>query len=239
MEICDIPVLILAGGKGTRIKHLLNDIPKPMYPVFQKPFLEYQLSYLKKFGFQKFIISVGYKAEVIEDYYKSQINISFVKETEPLGTGGGIMAALPDIATDNFLVLNGDTLFLMDYSGFINFSKFNPDKSLIALKKTDRLLGYGLVKMDENNQILNFSEKANAKNDHTGLINAGVYLLNKKQLQSIGVPKISSVELDIFPLLVDLGLFGYEARAEFIDIGTPETLYQIEDFVKAHRLSIV
>lgn len=236
MKPQDIPVLILVGGKGTRVAHLLNDLPKSMYPVLDKPFLDYQLGYLKKFGFQKFILSIGYNSGAIEQHYKNNPDVSFVKEQEALGTGGAIINSLPSINEDHFVALNGDTLFLMDYSNMISFAKKHPEHSVIALKKISDTNRYGNVNINAENKIEGFYEKSTENS--TGLINAGIYLFSKKQLQKLQLPKVNSIETDGFPLLVKEGLYGYtkDSDVDFIDIGTPETLDQVESFVKKHNL---
>lgn len=236
MKIESIPVLILAGGKGTRVAHLLNDLPKPMYPVFHKPFLDYQLGYLKKQGFEKFILSIGHSSEAIEKHYKNNPDILFIKEWEALGTGGAIIHSLQAINSDLFLTLNGDTLFLMSYENMLSFADKHPGHSVIALKKTNDTNRYGNVNINTENKIEGFFEK-NTTNS-TGFINAGIYLFSKKQLLTLSLPTFSSIETDGFPLLVKEGLYAYtaDAEADFIDIGTPETLSQVEDFIKKHGL---
>lgn len=220
-------VLILCGGQGTRIKHLLNGLPKPMYPVLGKPFLEHQISYLNKFGLNNIIISAGYRADVIQDYYGEKYRI--IEEKEPLGTGGAILYALNQIKTENFICLNGDTLFLLDFESFLDAGKLNNSHSTIALKKVLDSSRYGSIWKNDKNKIEKFAEKNTGTN--SGLINAGVYYLNKKQLEKFDFPQKCSLETDIFPKLVNDKLFGFETDAEFIDIGTPETLHQIENFI--------
>lgn len=232
MSNTDTTVLILCGGQGTRIKHLLNGLPKPMYPVLGKPFLDYQIDYLNKFGLTNIIISAGYRADVIQDFYGDKYKI--IEESEPLGTGGAILYALNHINTENFICLNGDTLFLLDFSKFLNACKQNLSFSTIALKKVLESDRYGSVWKNDKNKIEKFAEKNIGTS--SGLINAGVYFLNKKQLQKFDFPQKCSVETDIFPVLVKDNLFGFETEADFIDIGTPETLIQIEQFIIKNKI---
>lgn len=227
MHVNNIPVLILCGGQGTRIKHLLNGLPKPMYPVLGKPFLSHQIAYLSKFGLTNIIISAGYRADVINEYFGKKYLI--IEEKEPLGTGGAILYALNHIKTENFICLNGDTLFLLDFNKFLNASKVNNSFSTIALKKVLESDRYGSVWKNDKNKIEKFAEKNIGTS--SGLINAGIYYLNKKQLQKFDFPKKCSIETDIFPELVKDDLFGFETEADFIDIGTPETIVQIENFI--------
>ncbi|MBN8702634.1 MAG: NTP transferase domain-containing protein [Bacteroidetes bacterium] len=237
----DIPVIILAGGKGTRIKHLLGDLPKPMYPVFEIPFLDYVISYLKKFGLSKFIISSGYQSEIIEQHYKNKPNILVIKEEEALGTGGAIMHCMQkDNSSENYLALNGDTLFLIDFSKFLNFSLISM-RTCIALKKNQDTARYGSIALNTESTIISFSEKNTSNVEELKLINGGIYFLNKKEIENLDLPKINSLEVDVFPQLVSKRtLMGYsqDFNAEFIDIGTPETLYQVEEFISKHKLQI-
>lgn len=236
MKISEIPVLILAGGRGSRIKHLLNNFPKPMYPVLGKPFLDYQIKYLKKFGFSQFFISTGYQASVIHDYYSKDINVTCIYENEPLGTGGGVLLAAQTINANNFIVLNGDTLYLLDFDSFVTQSLINKNNSTIALKQVDDVSRYGEVTLGENNIIKSFIEK-NKSGAKKGLINAGIYFLNKKQIIDSCMPSICSMETDIFPSLQRSGLYGYVSSDSFIDIGTPETLGEIENFIVINNLT--
>ncbi|MDX2188978.1 MAG: sugar phosphate nucleotidyltransferase [Bacteroidota bacterium] len=235
MEISDLPVLLLAGGKGTRIQHLLNDLPKPMYPVFNRPFLDYQIDYLLKFGFQNFYISTGYQGHVIANYYRNNKNINIIHETQPLGTGGGILFAMSKIKEPNVIVLNGDTLYLLDFFSFVNHALNNPLHTCIALKTVVDSTRYGTVILDNFNKITHFIEKGKS-NTGPGLINAGIYYLNKQQILNYSFPEICSIEETIFPKIIESGIYGFKAHNEFIDIGTPETLHEIENFVKVNNL---
>jgi D-glycero-alpha-D-manno-heptose 1-phosphate guanylyltransferase len=237
LDFSEIPIVILAGGRGTRIQHLLNDLPKPMYPIFGRPFLDYQIAYLKKFGFQKFYISTGYQAQFIEEYYSNTENIRLIHENEPLGTGGGILHVSKHIQSPNYIVLNGDTLYLLDYKNFVIESLKNSQNTTIALNKVVNVERYGSVEIEKDNIIKGFKEKSK-ENVGEGLINAGIYFVNKSQIENLNAPLKCSMELDIFPELIKLGLYGFKTTAPFIDIGTPETLSQIEEFIKEHQLEI-
>ena len=227
----DITALILSGGQGTRIRHLLNGLPKPMYPVFDKPFIEYQINYLQSFGIKKFVISTGYRSDAFKEYFGAQHTI--VEESEPLGTGGAVLFALDAIETEKFICLNGDTLFLLNFQEFLDDACARPYSS-IALKVIEDSSRYGSVWIDnQTSRITRFSEK---NTDSSGLINAGIYLLNKSQLQKHNFERICSIEKDIFPELVKDGLYGFKTEAEFIDIGTPETLNIVEDFILRNGL---
>lgn len=230
--------LLLAGGLGTRIKHLLNDIPKPMAPVLGKPFLEYQIRYLEKFGITNFYLSIGYKSDVVISYFKdSQYapNITYITENEPLGTGGAIKYALNFIKENSFFCLNADTLFLADFDSFMTCIKEKEYSAAIALMKLDDVTRYGRVEIKDD-YIKKFLEKDSDFKD-PAYINTGIYYFYKERLKSLDLPEKSSLEKDIFPLLINSGLGYWKTNAQFIDIGTPETLGQIEEFVIQNKLT--
>ncbi len=220
-------VVILVGGKGTRLGEITEDKPKPMVDVNGKPFLEHLLMLLKKQGFKDFLFLCSYKSEIIKGYFKDGSNhgvtIRYEKEETPLGTGGAIINALDKIKTKHFLVLNGDTIFNKDFNLFIRKHLEKGAKHSIALKKVSKPDRYGLVKIDENNKIINFSEKEEA---NKGLINGGVYILNKKDLERYERGEKISLERGIFP---ELEIHGFEMDGEFIDIGKPDSY---EEFKK-------
>ena len=117
--------IVLAGGLGTRLREAVPDLPKCMAPVNGKPFLHYLLTYFQQQGIERFLLSVGYKHELVSDYFASSsqdFNVSYIVENEPLGTGGGIELAMPAVKGKNVLVLNGDTFFKIDLNRFSNFS---------------------------------------------------------------------------------------------------------------------
>ena len=114
--------VILAGGFGTRLSHIVTDVPKPMAPISDKPFLDYLISTLKKQGFNSFVFLTGHKADVIEEHYKNLENAIFVREEKALGTGGAILNAFKYL-NDEFFVINGDTFFDIDFSLLKEISK--------------------------------------------------------------------------------------------------------------------
>lgn len=166
--------IILCGGLGTRLKSVIKDIPKPMAPINDKPFLEFIFEYLKKQGIKEVILAVSYKYEVIKEYFKDEflgIKIKYSIEKEPLGTGGAIKEALKIIKNEAY-VLNGDTFFGIDLSKL----KLNGSKICLALKQMNDFDRYGTVNVDEQCLVISFEEKVFKKQ---GLINGGIYLLKK------------------------------------------------------------
>ncbi len=225
--------IILAGGKGTRLKEVVADLPKPMASINEKPFLEYLINYLEQNGIKHIILSVGYKAEVIQNYFGTNFNsikISYAVENEPLGTGGGIYLAMQQAKEEQVFIVNGDTLFNIELQKLAQLHQQKTAALSIALRKVTDGSRYGSVVIDEKNKIKAFREKnENAKNV---LINGGTYLIDKDLFLNINFPKIFSFEKDFLEKYLKTGFFGYEFNNYFIDIGLPSTYQQAQtDFL--------
>ncbi|EAO7337497.1 D-glycero-D-manno-heptose 1-phosphate guanosyltransferase [Campylobacter jejuni] len=209
--------IILCGGLGTRLKSVIKNIPKPMAPINDKPFLEFIFEYLKKQGIKEVILAVSYKYEVIKEYFKDEflgIKIKYSIEKEPLGTGGAIKEALKFIQNQVY-VLNGDTFFDIDLSKL----KLNGSKICLALKQINDFDRYGTVNVDGLGLVISFEEKVFKKQ---GLINGGIYLLDKDIFKDFALQEKFS-----FEEFLQENYRNLKARAEifdnyFIDIGVPE-----------------
>ena len=192
--------IILAGGFGTRLQSVVNDLPKPMAPINGEPFLNYQLNYLKHYGIKNVILSVGYLAEKIKAYYGSNFNgleIDYVVEENPMGTGGGIRLALEKCTESLSFVLNGDSFFDVDLIKFYDLHIQNRSQISLALRKVNNSARYGTIEKTKENIISSFKEKSGI--DHEGIINGGVYLLDKNlYLQKTPSATNFSIEKDFF-----------------------------------------
>lgn len=215
--------IILAGGLGTRLKSVLPDLPKCMAPVSGKPFLFFLISYFRQRGIEKFILSLGYRHEIIEEYIHQEYGsdgFTFSVEREPLGTGGAIKLACPYAESDDVLVINGDTMFAIDVaklSSFHHSRKADCSLSLKPMKNFDR---YGVVKLNPDSSIESFHEK---RSYTEGLINGGVYALNVPSMLIENLPEKFSFEKDYLELLYSRrSMFGVIQDEYFIDIGIPE-----------------
>ena len=223
-----IPAIILAGGLGTRLRSVISDLPKPMAPVAGQPFLHYIFLYLQKQGITDVVLSVGYKSEVIKEFFGDKyagINIRYAVENEPLGTGGGIRQAMSLIDSDAY-VLNGDTFFDVDLKDLYEFYTMRASDIALALKRMHHFDRYGTVEIGNKDRVLQFQEK---RYKAEGLINGGVYVINKnlfKKVEEIEDTIISqrfSFEKDILEKhLLPLHYQGKEFGGYFIDIGIPE-----------------
>ncbi|BDL77493.1 TPA: nucleotidyltransferase family protein [Campylobacter jejuni] len=208
--------IILCGGLGTRLKSVIKDIPKPMAPINDKPFLEFIFEYLKKQGIKEVILAVSYKYEVIKEYFKDEflgIKIKYSIEKEPLGTGGAIKEALKFIKNEAY-VLNGDTFFGIDLSKL----KLNGSKICLALKQMNDFDRYGTVNVDKHGFVMSFEEKVFKKQ---GLINGGIYLLAKDIFNEFDLEKKFSFEEFLQENYIKLKTRAEIFNDYFIDIGVP------------------
>lgn len=226
--------IILAGGLGTRLRSVVSDVPKCMAPVNGIPFINFVISYLKNEGVNRFILSLGYKSEVVIEYVKKTftgLDIEFIIEETPLGTGGAIKLACCKAIADDVLILNGDTLFNINLKDFTEFHKDKKADFTVALKKMKDFSRYGSVEIDNKFIIKAFHEKAFCKQ---GLINGGVYALNVSSFMNEALPDAFSFEKDF--LEKNIGkkkCYGVPCEHYFIDIGIPE---DYDRFIKDYNL---
>jgi NDP-sugar pyrophosphorylase family protein len=226
------PALLLVGGMGTRLRSVVQNVPKPLASVGDKSFLELLIRQLKHQGIRKLVLCTGYLADQVEnefgDGHALNLDIQYSKELEPLGTGGAIKLAQSRIGNaSEFLVMNGDSFLEIDLAPFIQFHRDRQAFISIAVVRVEDSSRYGTVQIDRDHQVTGFMEKAGSTGP--GLINAGVYLFSPEVLQSIPEGR-SSLEKDLFPRLIGKGVCAYECHGMFIDIGTPE------DYSKAQQL---
>lgn len=214
--------IVLAGGMGTRLQSVVKDLPKPMAPIGEKPFLHYLLSYLHEMGVSEVVLSVHYLKEKIQDYFQSNflgMHIHYVDEDVPLGTGGAIVHALTPLQNEPaVVVLNGDTFVRLDYRAMYAQHMQNQAQLTMALCDVEDTSRYGRVIMNENT-ITGFHEKGERGK---GLINAGVYIVSTQLFAQYGLPRQFSFEKDfLFPYLNSIRPEGFITADYFIDIGVP------------------
>ncbi len=220
--------VVLAGGKGTRLRSVVSDLPKCMAPVAGRPFLAWLLDDLREAGFDHIILSLGYRHEAVEAWVATRPDrdsITCVVEEEPLGTGGGVRLALRQAREDAVFILNGDTFFGIDYAAMQAFHRQSGAQATLALKPLRDFDRYGEVTLDGQGRITAFREKRPCAE---GLINGGVYLLQREALAEM--PDRFSLEKDYFePHAESAGLAGFRSEGYFIDIGIPA------DYARAQR----
>lgn len=215
--------IILAGGLGTRLKDTVPDLPKCIAPVTGRPFLFYVINYLRSQGIEKFVFSLGYKHEIIEEYLNNQFptfNFQCSIEDEPLGTGGAIQLACSKTDDENIVVVNGDTLYKGDLHQAYLFHSNNMAECTILLKPMKDFDRYGVVELTEDNLVKNFREKQAYE---SGNINGGVYILNKNKFLDEEFPSKFSFEKDYLEkFYTQRRIYGLVQDEYFIDIGIPE-----------------
>lgn len=226
--------IILAGGFGTRLQEVLNDLPKPMARINGRPFLEYLLDFLKAAGVTHTVLSVGYKRETIMNHFGTayrNMRIDYAEEEEPMGTGGGIRLAMWKVEGMRAFALNGDSMFRVDLKKMMDTHCKKKADLTIALRKLQETGRYGRVTMSKNNRIEGFEEKQ--KDAGQGYINGGIYLIEKLFLMEPKFRGRFSMEKDCFEQhFATSRLFGFPSKAYFLDIGTPETYKQAQDDFK-------
>lgn len=213
--------IILAGGLGTRLKSVVNDKPKCMAVIAGCPFLKYLFKYLEKEKFTHVILALGYKSQSVLDWISAQnfsFDVSYVVEKEPLGTGGAIKLALEKTFAKDVFVLNGDTFFEVDTEKLRTLHEGMNAELTLALKPMVHFDRYGSVELDSEKRVIRFNEKKQVKE---GLINGGIYLLNKEIFKDV-FPQKFSFETDIMEARIStLNIFGDIQNSYFIDIGIP------------------
>ena len=231
--------IILAGGLGTRLKSAVPDLPKCMAPVNGRPFLFYVINYLRSQGIVKFIFSLGYKHEIIEEYLNDQfstLDFQCSIEKEPLGTGGAILAACYKTTEENVLVVNGDTLFKVSVPAVATFHSKKESHCTLVLKPMKNFDRYGVVELYEDDSIEKFQEKQFYKE---GLINGGVYILNVPVFMDEELPARFSFEKDYLEKYhATRKIFASIQDEYFIDIGIPDDYKRVQEELKQDRLDL-
>jgi D-glycero-alpha-D-manno-heptose 1-phosphate guanylyltransferase len=220
--------IILAGGLGTRLQPVISDVPKCMAPVAGKSFLHYVIQFLQNSGVEHFVMSVGYLHEMIEEYLSknyAHLYYTISLENEPLGTGGAIKLALDKCLDKNVLTCNGDTLYKIDISELSKLHEEMNAACTLTLKPMHYFDRYGVVELNDDHSIKSFKEKQYYT---SGLINGGVYALNREKFLKENLPEKFSFEKDYLEKNVKNNedekpkFYGIIQDDYFIDIGIPE-----------------
>ena len=228
-----IKAVLLVGGMGTRLRSVVPSTPKPMAAVGDRPFLELLVRQLRLQGIRRLVMCTGYRGHEIEhefgEGHNQDVMIDYSREPQPLGTGGAVKFAEPFLRdVSDFLVMNGDSFMEMDFRRLICFHRESGGIASMAVFRTRNEMRYGTVQVQADGRVSGFAEKMDA--DPNGLVNAGVYIFNRRILEHIPEGPCS-LEKDIFPKLLAQGVYALEQQGVFIDIGTPE------DYARAQGLS--
>ena len=230
-DLSTTTAVILAGGLGTRLRTVVAEKPKALAPILGRPFLAFLFDRLIAAGLQRAVICTGHMADQIRDEFKSQyrsLKVEYSQETQPLGTAGAIKLAQPLIGDTTSLVLNGDSVCDVDFRAFGAFHAAKKGPVSMVLVEVPDASRFGRVDIADDDALLAYHEKS--PEVRPGWINSGIYLLEPNVVESIPAGKAVSIERDIFPQWIGKGLYGFRCRGRFIDIGTPESYRQAEQF---------
>lgn len=235
-----LTAVILAGGLGTRLRSAVADRPKVLAEVNGRPFLAYILDQLVDAGIPEVVLCTGYLGEQIEGAFGKiyrGCRITYSREQRQLGTGGALRLALEFLDSDPVLVLNGDSFCDTDLNLFLKIHRESGTTASILLAQVPDVSRYGSVECDMRGHITRFEEKGGMQG--SGMINAGVYLLDRDVIEGICVNAEVSLERDLFPLLVGKGLVGIKLVRRFIDIGVPSDYLAASTFFELRTDSMV
>ncbi len=232
--------IILAGGRGTRLRQVVSDRPKPMAQAGGRPLLEWILLALRREGVRRVILSTCHMSEVIEAYFRGGerwgLELEYARDPFPLGTGGAVRHASARVNSRRFIVLNGDSYCLFDLAQLEKLHAAREARATIWLVPVDDCSRYGTVEIDSQGTVCAFREKTGARSP--GLISGGIYLFEHDTIASIPVGEPYSLELELFPRLVRQGLYGVVGTADFLDIGTPESYAMAEEYFRGVRAAL-
>ncbi len=219
--------IILAGGFGTRLRPLSCTRPKLLFPVADRPVVDWTLENLSNGDVDEVILAVNYMADVLERYLGEKrfgMKITYSHEAKPLGTAGPLRNAKHLLGEkDPFFVLNGDIISEVDYNLVHKEHVENGGDLTIVLHKEEDPSRFGVVELDNENRILKFVEKPGADQELGKLVNAGIYVVEPRVIDMIDPGRNVSIEREIFPVLANRGrLYGSKYDGIWIDIGTPE-----------------
>jgi mannose-1-phosphate guanylyltransferase len=221
-----VKAVLLVGGLGTRLRPLTYRIPKPLIPVMGRPLIMHVIDSMPA-EIDEIIIPVSYKKEMMEEYLhknRPKRRITLVDEPEPMGTGGAVKNVEKHI-DGQFLVINGDSISSLDIGRFIKFHREKKAFASISLWPVDDPTPYGIVDLTEDDRIRRFQEKPKKEEAFSNLINAGAYALEHEVLDHIGKGFVS-MERDVFPKILDMGMYGMQFDGYWIDCGRRENLLE-------------
>ena len=234
MPLSDIDVAILVGGLGTRLRGVVDDVPKPLAPVLGRPFLFYLLDMLALRGARSVTLCSGYMAGFVKEKTGTKwlgMPIHHSVENEPMGTAGALALARKYLRSHRVLVLNGDTWLEPDFEAFAAASE-NSDFCIAGASVPDASR-YGMLEWDASGRLVAFTEKTQSAT--SGTINAGMYLITQNLLASLPVEPLS-LEREVLPALtVERRVKVFPADSPFLDIGTPESFQLADEFFTTHN----
>lgn len=227
-----IPALLLVGGLGTRLRSVVPNAPKPLANVGGKSFLELLLRQVRMQGVRQVIMCTGYLADQIEEHFGDgkqwDVSVRYSKESQPMGTGGAVKLAEPLLSgVGTCLIMNGDSFIDVDIERLLELHRETGATVSIAVRRVENAGRYGTVHVEPSGRISAFVEKTGRET--AGLVNAGVYVFDREVFRHIPDGPCS-LEKDVFPEMIERGIYALEQHGVFIDIGTPE------DYARAQQI---
>jgi D-glycero-alpha-D-manno-heptose 1-phosphate guanylyltransferase len=226
--------IVLAGGLGTRLRSAVPDLPKCMAPVGGRPFIEYVTDHFRRAGIERFVFALGYKSAAFDDFFRRQFpdgGYAVSIEEQPLGTGGAIRQACTLARERTVLILNGDTFFRIGTRELAAAHDARRADCTICLKPMRDFDRFGAVELDGKQRVSHFREK---KFTHQGLINGGVYALDREKFMAERLPAVFSFEKDYLEKSLDTRrIYGLVQDAYFIDIGIPEDYRRVQQEINS------
>ncbi len=233
--------IIMAGGRGTRIAEVNSEVPKPMISVLGKPILEYEIDCLKKQGYSDIILVVGYLGDAIREYFgdgsRFGVNIEYIVEEHPLGTAGALYL-LKDRIADDFLLLNGDIIFDVDFYRFYEVHKKQGGTATILTHPNNHPYDSGIIVADDSGKVLNWLHKEDKRLWYRNRVNAGLHILSPRVFERYSELKKLDLDRDILkPLIADGELYVYDSPEYIKDMGTPDRYYEVINDIKSGKVA--
>lgn len=233
-------IVIMAGGRGTRIAEVNSEVPKPMIPIMDKPILQYEIECAKKQGYTDFILVVGYLGQIIQDYFgdgsRFGVSIEYIIEEEPLGTAGALYL-LKDKIQDDFLLLNGDIIFDVDIYRFYVTHKKNPGLATILTHPNSHPYDSGIIVADKDGKVQNWLHKEDERRWYQNRVNAGLHMLSNRIFDQFHELKKTDLDRDVLKPLIQRGeLYVYDSPEYIKDMGTPDRFYEVIEDIRSGKV---
>ena len=236
--------IIIAGGLGTRLRPLTHNIPKPIVPVVNRPFVVHQIEHLVKHGIDEIILNLHYLSheikKILNDGREWGIKIHYSIEEHPLGTAGAVKHAEKYFDQGPMVVFNGDILTDINISKIVNFHREKKARVTLTLTEVEDPTAFGLILTDKDGRVTKFIEKPSWDMVTVRTINAGIYVVDPKIFEEVPPGKEYSFERDLYPSLLEKGesIFGYLSSAYWIDIGNPEKYKEAHQAILRNEVAV-
>jgi len=239
MEV-NMKVVIMAGGKGTRIAEVNSQVPKPMIPIDGKPILEYQINVLRRQGYEEYILIIGHLGHIIQDYFGNgsrwNVHIRYITEETPLGTAGALYYLKEEIKED-FLLLNGDIIFDVDITRFLDSHRRLNTTATILTHPNSHPYDSGIIIADKNGTVTGWLHKEDPRRWYKNRVNAGLHMLSPDIFRCFPDLQKRDLDRDILKPLISSRELGIYDSPEYIkDMGTPDRYCSVAEDIRCHRV---